>query len=462
MKWQFLFRDDVLLSRTNAERIGVLVMHPFKIFAKREASGSFLLLFCAMLALLWANSQWATTYEQILHTPFGISAGEQLLRLDLRQWINDGLMSIFFFGVGLEIKREFLVGRLAERKKAMLPIAAAFGGMVVPALFYTAFNFGGGGIYGWGIPMATDIAFALGALAVLGSRIQDGLKVFLVALAIIDDLGALLVIAIFYTVSINWIGIAFAGACLGALFVANLTGARRGHIYLLLGVILWGSLFYSGLHATLAGVLTAFLIPARTRIAPPDLPHFIHRSFAVLNAQVIGNATDTMDANRFSTINGLSRTLDAATSPLQRFEHMVKPWVTFGVLPIFALLNAGVAINKPGLYGLLSAVPMGIIFGLVIGKPLGIIVASWLAVKSGLATLPDGVSWRHLLGTGFLAGIGFTMALFIGGLAFTGTPFESQAKLAIIIGSLLSALAGIAILLSTKPANPKLNQPYKE
>jgi NhaA family Na+:H+ antiporter len=247
--------------------------------------------------------------------------------------------------------------------------------------------------------------------------------------------------------------VALAAACLGALFLANRAGARRGPIYLLLGVMLWGSLFYSGLHATLAGVMTAFFVPARTRIVPAALAQLIHRSAAALEARA-ADCAGAMNAERFGAISVLSRTLDAANCPLQRFEHMVQPWVTFGVLPLFALLNAGVAIDAPALRSLPTAVPLGIMLGLVIGKPLGIGLASWLAVKSGLATLPDGVSWRHLLGTAFLAGIGFTMALFISGLAFPGTPFESQAKLAILLGSLLAATVGIAVLLTTRPIEP--------
>jgi NhaA family Na+:H+ antiporter len=246
-------------------------------------------------------------------------------------------MAVFFFGVGLEIKREFLVGELADRHKAMLPIAAAVGGMVAPALIYAGFNVGGCGAHGWGIPMATDIAFALGALAVLGSRIPEGLKVFLVALAIVDDLGALLVIAIFYAESVRSGGVAVAAACWGALFLANRAGIRRGPIDLLPGLALRGSLFYSGLHATLAGVLTAFFVPTRTRIVPAALARVTHRSAAALDAQAADGA-GAMNAERFGAISVLGRTLEAATSPLQRFEHMVQP--------LFALFNAGVAIES--------------------------------------------------------------------------------------------------------------------
>ncbi len=447
-----LARDEELLGRTKAERAGDRVVRPFQLFAQRQASGGLVLLGCAVLALVWANSPWSAAYGQMLSIPLGISLGEQVLRLDLRHWINDGLMAIFFFGVGLEIKREFLVGELAERRKAMLPIVAAVGGMVVPALIYAGFNFNGAGARGWGIPMATDIAFALGALAVLGSRIPEGLKVFLVALAIVDDLGALGVIAIFYTESIDWRGVRLIAVFLLALWVANRFGARRGSIYLLLGLGLWAVFFMSGLHATLAGVLTALFVPARVKIVPGALPQVIRRGADEIEAQALDNEPDAMDPDRVAIIGTIGGSLDAATAPLQRFEHVVQPWVTYGILPIFGLFNAGVVIDATVLRALPTAVPMGIMVGLVLGKSVGIGLASWLAVKTGLATLPEGSTWRHLIGTAFLAGIGFTMALFISGLAFAGTHFEREAQLAILIGSVLAAAVGIAILLTTQAA----------
>ena len=417
-----------------------------------------MLLGCAILALAWANSPWAGAYWQMLEVPLGLSFGEQVLRLELRDWINDGLMAIFFFGVGLEIKREFLVGELAERRKAMLPIVAAVGGMVVPALIYAGFNFNGAGVHGWGIPMATDIAFALGALAVLGSRIPEALKVFLVALAIVDDLGALLVIAIFYTESIDWRGVALIVALLLALWVANRIGARRGSIYLLLGLGLWAAFYMSGLHATLAGVLTALFVPARVKIIPGALPQVIRRGADNIEAQALDNEPDAMDPDRVTIIGAIGGSLDAATAPLQRFEHGVQPWVTYGILPVFGLFNAGVVIDATVLRTLPTAVPLGIMFGLVLGKSIGVSLASWLAVKSGLAELPEGSTWRHLIGAAFLAGIGFTMALFINGLAFTGTHFEREAQLAILVGSLLAAAIGIAILLTSKAAQASGSQ----
>ncbi|MGK2941041.1 MAG: Na+/H+ antiporter NhaA [Immundisolibacter sp.] len=445
-----LARDDELLGQSDAERAGDRVVRPFQLFARRQASGGLVLLGCAILALAWANSPWAAAYWQMLGVPFAVSLGEQVLRLDLRHWINDGLMAIFFFGVGLEIKREFLVGELAERRKAMLPIVAAVGGMVVPALVYAGFNFNGAGAKGWGIPMATDIAFALGALAVLGSRIPEALKVFLVALAIVDDIGALLVIAIFYTASIEWRGVALIAAFLLALWVANRIGASRGSVYLILGLGLWAGFYMSGLHATLAGVLTALFVPARVKIVPGALPQVIRRGADSIEAQALDTEPDALDPDRVAIIGEIGGSLDAATAPLQRFEHVVQPWITYGILPAFGLFNAGLAIDATVLGTLSTAVPLGIMVGLVLGKSVGIGLASWLAVKTGLAVLPEGATWRHLIGTAFLAGIGFTMALFISGLAFAGTDFEREAQLAILIGSLLAAAVGIAILLTTK------------
>jgi NhaA family Na+:H+ antiporter len=266
---------------------------------------------------------------------------------------------------------------------------------------------------------------------VLGSRIPEGLKVFLVALAIVDDLGALLVIAVVYTASINWSGIALATLFLAALLVANRAGARRAPIYLALGMGAWYGLLVSGVHATLAGV--------------------IRRSADAIDVHAANGVRGAMEPERFAAISALSRTLDAANSPIQRFEHMVHPWVAFGIVPVFALFNAGVAIDASAIQALLFPVPLGIIAGLVIGKPAGIVVASWLAVQSGLATLPRGVSWRHIWGTAWLAGIGFTMALFISGLAFTDSGLDSQAKLGILLGSLVSAILGISILRTTRP-----------
>lgn len=447
-----LVRDDELLEQTASERAGVRLLQPFQLFAQRQASAGLVLLGCAVLALIWANSPWAWAYEQMLHLPLGISLGDQELRLSLRHWINDGLMSLFFFGVGLEIKRELLVGELTERRKALLPIVAAVGGMLLPALIYAGFNFNGAGAKGWGIPMATDIAFALGALTVLGSRVPDSLKIFLVALAIVDDLGALLVIAIFYTASIDWHGIAIIAAVLLALGMANRLGARRGVVFFVLGLGLWAGFSMSGLHATLAGVLTALFVPARVKIRAQALPQVIHRGADHIQAHARNHESNAMHPERVAIIDAIGGSLNAATAPLQRIEHSMQPWITYCILPLFGLFNAGIAIDATLLRTLPTAVPLGIILGLVLGKSLGISLASWLAVKTGLAELPEGATWQQLIGTACLAGIGFTMALFISGLAFNDSHFEREAQLAILIGSLLAATLGIAILLISKSA----------
>lgn len=341
---------------------------------------------------------------------------------------------------------------------ATLPIVAPVGSMAVPALIYAGFNFSGAGDKDRGIPMATDIGFAPGAPAILGSRIPEALEVFLVALAIVDDLGALLVIAIFHTASIDWRGVALIVGLLLALWLANRIGARRASIYLLLGPGLWAGFFMFGLHATLAGVLTALFVPARVKIVPDALPQVIRRGADDIEAQALDNEPDAMEPDRAAIIGAIGGSLDAATAPLQRFEHRVQPWVTYGILPAFGLFNAGGAIDATVLRTLPTAVPPGIMVGLVLGKSVGISLASWLAVKTGPAALPEGSSWRQLIGAAFLAGIGFTMALFISGLAFAGTRFEREAQLAILIGSWLAAAVGIAVLLTstaTQAPGPK-------
>jgi NhaA family Na+:H+ antiporter len=356
-------------------------------------------------------------------------------------------MAVFFFAVGLEIKRELLVGELAAPRKAAGPIAAAVGGMLVPAAIYLGLNAGGPGRPGWGIPMATDIAFALGALTVLGRRVPEALKVFLVALAIVDDLGAVLVIALFYTSGIAWSGLGIAAVFMVGLVIANRSGVLHPLAYFLLGVGLWYGLLISGVHATVSGVLAALAIPARTRIVPGALAGVVRRGADRLEERE-GEAVSTMDPRRFATITYLRNALEEAKTPLQRFEHMVHPWVTFAIMPVFALFNAGVVLDAQSLERLASPVPIGIAAGLVIGKQAGVFLASWLAVKLRLASLPEGVTWRHAYGMAWLAGIGFTMSLFINGLAFGGTPIEDEGKLGVLLGSIVSTAGGVVILVT--------------
>ncbi len=381
------------------------ILRPFQEFARLESSGGILLFGATVAALLWANSPLAESYHHVWHTKLTVAIGTAGLSKPLILWINDGLMAIFFFVVGLEIKRELIEGELRTPKRAILPIAAALGGMVVPAGTYALFNVGGAGVHGWGIPMATDIAFALGVLTLLGSRAPVALKIFLTALAIIDDLGAVLVIALFYTADISWNALVIAALLLGFLATLNKTGFRNGGVYAFFGFWLWLAVLKSGVHATIAGVLLAMTIP--TDPDPDD------------NVQ-----------------EGL----------LFRMEHAIHPWVTFLILPIFALANAGVVLDREAFGKVADPVSLGVMLGLVLGKPIGITLFAWLAVKAKAAALPTAVHWKHVLGAGMLGGIGFTMSLFINELAFGESFLNAEAKLAILIASSVAGIAGIAFL----------------
>src|ERR1043166_1895561 len=380
-------------------------------FARLEASSGILLIGCTVVAVAWANSPWSESYVHLWHTDPTFGFAGRLLSQPLHFWINDGLMALFFLLVGLEIKREALVGELASFQKAALPIAAALGGMIVPAVFYFLFNRGGPGTAGWGIPMATDIAFALGVLALLGERAPMSLKVFLAALAIADDIGAVLVIAFFYTAQISWISLGVGGLFFLALIGANRAGARHPLIYIFLGVGLWIAFLKSGIHATVAGVLLAITIPARPRLSSTE--------------------TD---------------------SPMLRFEHALMPWNKYVIMPLFALSNAGVLLGSGAARSLTDPISLGVICGLVLGKPVGIVLFSWLATQSRIAAMLDGIGWRQIAGVGMLGGIGFTMLLFIANLAFGNTPELEMAKVGILAASIISGAAGAAILFRKRPA----------
>lgn len=420
-----------------------------------EASGSILLLLCTVVALTWANSPWARTYFSLWQTKLAIGLGNLVLAKPLLSWINDGLMAVFFFIVGLEIKREVLVGALASRRRAALPLAAALGGMLVPAGLYIALNIGGAGASGWGIPMATDIAFALGVLALLGSRIPPALKVFLTALAITDDIGAVLVIALFYTAGISWPGLAIGAGFLILLVAANRAGVRHPLVYGLLGVGLWLALLKSGVHATAAGVLVAMTIPARARI---DTEEFLARSRAILDRFKHADKREEQVLTireRQAALQALESACEHAETPLQRLERALHPWVTFAILPLFALANAGVVLGSYPPSAWTHPVTLGVIVGLVVGKPLGITLFAWLAVRSGLAAMPPGVTWRGICGAGWLGGIGFTMSLFIAGLAFGDIPLLSVAKVGILTASLIAGVAGWMLLRGISPTAGK-------
>ncbi|HEX2035187.1 MAG TPA: Na+/H+ antiporter NhaA [Chloroflexota bacterium] len=441
-------------------------MRPFRKFAHQEASGGVLLLLCTVLALVWANSPWADGYAALWHTPVTVGVGGFELSEDLLHWINDGLMAVFFFVVGLEIKRELLVGELASPRRAALPIAAAVGGMLVPAALYALLNAGTEGARGWGVPMATDIAFALGVLALLGSRVPVALKVFVTALAVVDDIGAVLVIALFYTPSLVWPALMWAAACLAGLVALNRLGVRRPLPYGLLGVALWLATFQSGIHATVAGVLLAITIPARSRI---DAGSFAARGQALLDvfrgaspaASPGAPAVAVVGEEQLAAVGALEEACEQVQTPLQRLEHSLHPWVAFGIMPVFALANAGVALGaQAGGEALTHHVTLGVLLGLVLGKQLGVTLFTWLAVRTGLAALPSGVTWRHIYGGGWLAGIGFTMSLFITGLAFDDPATAARAKVGILVASLIAGVGGWLLLRATgRDRPPRTSQP---
>ena len=414
----------------------------FQEFFRTEAAAGALLVGCAAAALIAANSRWAGEYMALWEIPVTIAFGTHTLSLSLRQWINDGLMAIFFLLVGLEIKREAVAGELASARQAALPIAGALGGMAVPALIYLLVNGSGMEARGWAIPMATDIAFALGVLALVAPRAPNGLKVFLAALAIVDDMGAVLVIALFYTREIVWDAVATAGLLLLMLVGLNVLRVRRRLPYLLLGLGLWFFVHESGVHATIAGVLLAFVIPTRTRINAMEYSATARRLLDDFDRTETGDLLVLTSKGQQEAIIGLERASDHVMAPLLHLEHALHGLSAFVVMPLFALSNAGVALT--GASG--GPVTLGVILGLVIGKPLGITGAAWAAVRWRKATLPSGVNWMTLHGCAWLGGIGFTMSLFIATLAFNGTGVLDAAKLGILGGSVCAAIVGAIIL----------------
>jgi NhaA family Na+:H+ antiporter len=436
-------------SRTNSapERppLSERLAQPFLGFVGRESASGVLLLGCTVVALVWANSPWAAAYTYLWETPIAVGVGRFSLQESLHHWINDGLMAVFFFLVGLEIKREVLVGELASLRRAALPLAAAVGGMVVPALLFVAVNGAGPGARGWGIPMATDIAFALGILALVGPRAPLALKVFLAALAIVDDIGAVLVIAIFYTDQLSVTALTWAAGLMAALVACNWAGARHPAPYAILGLALWLAFLESGVHATVAGVLLALTIPARTRI---DAGEFLARSREALDGFAsAGVASADVLTSRVhqDAIFAIETAAEAAQAPLQKLEDKLHGVVAFGIMPLFALANAGVSLSGGG-PALGTPIALGVVLGLVVGKPLGITLAAWLAVRTRLAERPGDVSWRMLHGAAWLGGIGFTMSLFIAGLAYDDAVRLTEAKLGILTASVMAGLVGWLVL----------------
>ena len=422
------------------------LMRPFQEFASRETSGGILLLACTVAALVCANTPWAAEYAAIWHTKAAAGFGKFTLSRDLHFWVNDGLMAIFFFVVGLEIKRELLVGELASPRQAALPIAGALGGVAAPALLYAALNAGGAGARGWGIPMATDIAFVMGVMALLGERVPLGLKVFLTALAIVDDIIAVLVIAVFYTDDFSMLALGAAGLCVAALIAINLLGVRHPLPFALLGMLLWLAMLASGVHAAIAGVVLAAAIPSRSALNSGE---FLERGRGMLDhfEQAAENGRSVAsDEQQQMAIHALEDACEKVQTPLRRFEHGLHPWVTFLIMPVFALANAGVTFSGSVTESLKQPVTLGVVLGLLCGKPLGIVAASWMSVKLRMAALPEGTGWRHIQGAGFLGGIGFTMSLFFAALAFAGEDLLVRAKVGILAGSAGAAAMGWMLL----------------
>ena len=378
-------------------------------FFKQESAGGIMLMMAAVLALLLANTPLQPFYKSLLNTPVEVRFGSLEIAKPLLLWINDGLMAVFFFLVGLELKRELAEGELSNRRNIILPGVGAIGGMLIPALIYFFFNNGDPvAMKGWAIPAATDIAFALGILSLLGSRVPTGIKIFLTSLAIFDDIGAILIIAIFYTAKISIPALIVAACCIPILYILNRRGVESKAVYLLIGIIMWVAMLKSGVHATLAGVIVAMFVPMRSKKDPDQ-------------------------------------------SPLKILEHDLHPLVAFFILPVFAFANAGIRLIDIGIDQVFHPVPLGIALGLFIGKQAGIFSLCWLFIKLKLTNLPTGVSWASLYGTAALCGVGFTMSLFIGSLAFeeTGVNLLFDERLGIILGSLISGITGYFILRSS-------------
>lgn len=431
------------------------LIRPFQSFAQRETSGGILLMGCTLLALAWANSPWADAYHHLWHIPLGFNFGEHTFRRDLHFWVNDGLMAIFFFVVGLEIKRELLVGELASPRQASLPIFGALGGVLVPALLFSTLNSSGPGAKGWGIPMATDIAFVIGVMALLGNRVPLTLKIFLTALAIVDDIAAVLVIALFYTSHIDTSFLLAALACLAALLLANRLGVRHPLPFALLGILLWYAILQSGIHATIAGVLLALTIPSRTELDPNQFFSYGQSILDYFHATANSKKGLLTDESQQMAIEALEDACEKVQPPLYSLQQTLHPLVTFFIMPLFALANAGISFAQSTPETLAQPVTLGVFLGLLLGKPIGITFAAWASVKLKLAALPDGVGWRHIHAAGWLGGIGFTMSLFIAALALHSPDLLFQAKVGIFAASFAAALFGICLM----PAKTSVSSP---
>ena len=428
------------------------ITEPIQRFVKQEKSGGIVLGISVLAALYLANSPWSDEYFHFLENKIGIVFNDvSFLKYSLHHWINDGLMAIFFFVIGLELKREIVAGELSNPRKALLPIGAALGGMLIPAIIYFSLNPTGEASNGWGIPMATDIAFALGVLHFLGKRIPLSLKVFLTALAIVDDLGAVLVIAFFYTSEISIQSLLVGLGFVLVMFIGNKMGIRNILFYAIIGIVgVWIAFLLSGVHATIAAVLAAFVIPANVGIKENIFIERIRNSINKFK-DILPNDKVTLTDEQIHQLEIIKEDTNCAIPPLQRLEHTMHPIVTFIVLPIFALANAGVSVNVDVQELFSTNVALGVSLGLLAGKVIGIVGITWLLVKLRIAPFPEGMNMRNLFGISFLASIGFTMSLFISSLAFTDEIIITQAKIGIFTASIIGGIVGFFILRTNKP-----------
>jgi NhaA family Na+:H+ antiporter len=430
--------------------ITVRIIRPFKIFVKTEQASAIILFFCTISALLLANSPIGEDFLAFWQINVTFQFGDIGLSKGVYLWINDGLMAIFFFVIGLEIKREVLVGELNSIRKASLPILAAVGGLLIPASIYIFFNITSPAtISGWGIPVATDIAFTLGVLALIGKKAPFSLKVFVTSLAIVDDIGAILIIALFYSNSIQIEYLLIIGIIIAVLILLNRLDMQNPLLYILIGILLWFTILQSGIHATIAGVILAFTIPFRSKI---DAERFVIETNILINEfQSEGECQNgsLLNAKQQDTIKALETICQKIEAPSQRFERVLHYWVAWVIIPVFILANAGIIFGEVPY--LIHPLTLGIFFGLVIGKPVGIMLFSWIGVKAGITSLPRGLSWTHLLGGAALAGIGFTISIFISSLALTDEIFLSMAKFSILLASIISGTIGILILRNLEP-----------
>ena len=416
---------------------------PVQKYIHTESISALVLLAMTLLALAWANSPWREQYHNLLETHLTLDAAIFSIDLSIEKWVNDGLMAIFFFVVGLEIKRELLHGQLSTLRRAALPVVAAAGGMIVPAAIYLALNPSGENMRGWGIPMATDIAFALGVLALLGRRAPQELRVFLLGLAVVDDLGAIAVIAIAYTETINMTSLAIAGALVAIMLASHRLGFGYAVVTAALSLMLWAAVLKTGIHATVAGVVIGAIMPSRPVYSTSE---FGREADALISEYHTFSAAGDRDRSE-AIIGELEELSQGTEAPLERLERLIHPWSSYVILPIFALVNAGIDFSgAEGEIRLGNSVLTGVIAGLLVGKVVGITAFPWIASKLGIVDLPPHVTWRDIIGVGFVAGIGFTVAIFIAGLAFANDDLVATAKLAILLASLAAGLAGYLML----------------